>query len=354
MVAGLALVVGATHAATLPDPAGGALGGGVKPRVIVTSDIGPGGDIDDEQSMVSALLFADVIDYEALIGTPATIKEVIAAYEKDYANLNSWSRFPSAATLRALVFEGTPAVDRIIACARKTDARPLWICVWGSLGEVADAMKKAPDIRSKIRILAIARQGTGADYIQSNLGDAWWIENLKSFQGVWDGGTGAWSNVNFVNTYVAAHGNLGSWYAVQDDAISWWQGFREGDSPSFLYLLRGNPDNPDSDHWGGRFVKTTPGPNHWVDGTGTNYGEASIAKWRLNYLGEYAKRFDWAAAANPKPSSIVHKQSGAVAASRSVRRNISLDGRTLSLGRSGEVSAVLSHGRVVQRQIARR
>ena len=60
-----------TASAAGGDPhalSGGALDG-VRPRVIVSTDVG-GSDPDDFQSMVHLLVYADVLDIEGLISSP--------------------------------------------------------------------------------------------------------------------------------------------------------------------------------------------------------------------------------------------------------------------------------------------
>ena len=72
---------------------GGALAGN-RYRVIVSTDIG-GTDLDDFQSMVHLLVYADSFDIEGLIsssgisgpGRKQDIFDVIDCYEKDYDNL---------------------------------------------------------------------------------------------------------------------------------------------------------------------------------------------------------------------------------------------------------------------------
>jgi hypothetical protein len=84
--------------------------GPVKPRVIVSTDIG-GTDFDDFQSLVHLLVYADAIDLEGLIASPwgegrdrkRHLLAIIDAYEKDYPNLKTWSRdYPTPATLRSV------------------------------------------------------------------------------------------------------------------------------------------------------------------------------------------------------------------------------------------------------------
>ena len=154
----------------------------VKPRVIVSTDIG-GSDPDDFQSMVHYLMYADRFDTEGLVSSPPGterkehIHEVINEYEKDYQNLVSHSlSFPLPDTLRAVTMQGaaevSPSVgyssategsDWIIRCADLEDPRPLWILVWGSITDVAQAVHDAPHIKSKIRVYYIGSWNTSQD-----------------------------------------------------------------------------------------------------------------------------------------------------------------------------------------------
>ena len=135
---------------------------GDRPRVIVSTDIG-GSDPDDFQSMVHYLVYADAFETEGLISSPPQrgrvkdILECIAAYEKDYVNLRTWSRnYPSPDTLCRLARQG--AVDPqsgdqpatkisegaklLIERAKVEDPRPLYVLVWGSITDVAQAVHR--------------------------------------------------------------------------------------------------------------------------------------------------------------------------------------------------------------------
>ena len=78
--------------ASIPPPAAAAPNEGVRPRVVVSSDIG-GTDPDDFQSMVHLLLSADRMDLEGIVSSPygpgrvKHIHQVIDLYAQDYANL---------------------------------------------------------------------------------------------------------------------------------------------------------------------------------------------------------------------------------------------------------------------------
>ena len=102
-------------------------------------------------------------------------------------------------------------------------------------------------------------------------------------------------NVEFVAQHVAGHGALGELYVAKKRDI------KMGDTPSVLYLLRGNPDDPTAESWGGSFVKTDHGPSYWTDDPdpalleGKYNGAKSVNKWRADYLRDWQQRMDWAA-----------------------------------------------------------
>mgnify|MGYP001424064927 CR=1 FL=1 len=69
-----------------------------------------------------------------------------------------------------------------------------------------------------------------------------------------------------------------------------------GDTPSVLYFLSGDPDDPESQHWGGQFFKKSPQdrPNYWHDApekdlsmNGKN-GAVTVNRWRTEYLTDWA------------------------------------------------------------------
>ncbi len=291
-----------------------------RPRVIVSTDIG-GSDPDDCQSMVHYLLYADRFDTEGLISSPpgvgrqAHILEVIAAYEKDFARLVSRSSsYPSADALRALAKQGAadPSPSRgysaptegskwIVRCADSTDSRPLWILVWGSITDVAQAVHDAPRIKDCIRVYSIGSWNTSQDpnarnYLYDKHPDLWWIENNSTFRGMYNGGnqSGDLGNATFVAEHVRNRGALGDFFHGKKADI------KMGDSPSVLYLLFGNPDQPAEQHWGGMFQATEHGPHYWTDLADPHYregrydGAKTVNLWREAYLRDWQARMDWA------------------------------------------------------------
>lgn len=322
----------------LDHPPGGALSGET-PRVIVLSDIGTKPDPDDFQSLVHLLLYADVIDIEGLIGSTKwrgdnmeAIREGITAYEEDYANLQSHSQnFPTPDYLRSATKKGAtqPAPDQgyrtkgtegsnwIIERAHADDPRPLWITVWGAITDVAQAVHDDPSIKEKIRVYSIGSWNTtqdqaARDYLYDHHTDLFWIESDEAFRGMWAGGdqSGEFAGEAFVKKHIKGHGALGGYYWEHRSAPpvaknpKWDYYLREGDTPSWLYLVRGDPDDPEKEHWGGQYKKKDHGPNYYTDHPDPKYqeliegkyykGVKTINKWRKDYLLEMKKRMDWA------------------------------------------------------------
>ena len=291
-----------------------------RPRVIVSTDIG-GSDPDDFQSMVHYLMYADRFDTEGLVSSPPGkgrkehIFEVINEYEKDYPNMVSHSqKFPLPDMMRTLAKQGaeepapsvgyssaTEGSDWIIRCADSSDSRPLWILVWGSITDVAQAVHDAPRIKAKIRVYYIGSWNTSQDpnarnYLYNNHADLWLIESNSTFRGMYVGGAQSddLGNLSFVEQHVRHHGALGDYFYGKKADI------KMGDTPSVLYLLNGNSDQPTEPHWGGMFRATEHGDQYWTDRTDEQYreekydGARTVNVWRENYLRDWQTRMDWA------------------------------------------------------------
>lgn len=100
-------------------------------------------------------------------------------------------------------------------------------------------------------------------------------------------------NLQFVEQHVKGHGALGDlfWEKKRD--------IKMGDTPSVLYLLDGNPDNPEGESWGGSYIKTGHGEHYWTDNPADSLmlnerqGAKTVSKHRKDYLSDWAKRMDW-------------------------------------------------------------
>ncbi len=290
-----------------------------KPRVIVSTDIG-GSDPDDYQSMVHFLLYADLFEIEGLISSPPKqgrkehIEEVLHAYAKDFQNLKNYSAgFPRPASLFKVTKQGatdpqpgavpeefSEGAGWIVKQAMKKNKKPLYILVWGSITDVAQAVHRVPEIKKSIRVYSIGSWNTvqdqnSRDYLYNYHPDLWWIENNTSFRGMYMGGYQEqdYSNISFVEKNVKGHGALGNifWEKKKD--------IKMGDTPSVLYMLQGDPDNPEAESWGGSFVKTGHGENYWTDNKADSliengrHGARTVNQYRREYLDDWAKRMKW-------------------------------------------------------------
>ena len=237
-------------------------------RVLVSSDIG-GTDPDDNQSMTHLLMYSDLFDLEGLVssasygpGSKEEFLRMIDVYEQDYPVLKQkYRKLMKPDDLRALCKQGrkglasyegfdtpTEGSEWIVKCARRKSNRPLYVLVWGTLEDVAQALHDAPDIADKIRVYWIGgpnkKWGVNAyTYVARNFPDLWMIENNSSYRGF------------ICNIEVEGAGNLGK------DFKNYYEGkIKMGDTPSLLYMMNGDPADPEGESWGGSFEKITESP----------------------------------------------------------------------------------------------
>lgn len=301
------------------EPQGGALAG-ERLRVLVSTDIG-GSDEDDIQSMIHFLMYADLFDIEGLVSSPphagrkADILSVIDAYEEDYPALLSQSdTFPTPDDLRAITLQGaidpapeqgfsesTEGSDWIIQRAHYDDPRPLYVLVWGSITDVAQALHDDPSIKETIRVHFIAswnrvQDPHAFDYIDRHHPDLWMIRDETTFRGWYMGGNqeGDLGNRSFIETHIAGRGALGRMF------VPLLRGeIKMGDTPTVARLLRGVPDDPTQPSWGGRFVPHPQRAQWWVDVTdpewseGNRPGAKTVNRWREDYLRDWQSRLEW-------------------------------------------------------------
>lgn len=283
-----------------------------KPRILISTDIG-GTDPDDNQSMMHYLLYCNEFDCEGLISSPSfgegnksEILRMIDIYEQDLPKLrkhNSEAKlpnafYPSPEYLRSITKQGrhgtvpfagyatpTEGSQWIVRCANKQTHRPLYVLVWGGLDDVAQALHDAPEIAKKIRIYWIGgpnkKWGINAyTYIIENFPDIWMIENNSTYRSFiakykkpdqWNGG--------FYDYYVKGRGYLGA------DFYNYLQGKPKlGDTPSLLYMMDGNPGNPEKESWGGSFERYSYTPRRVFHHTTTAQDTAqiySIIEWHV-------------------------------------------------------------------------
>ena len=315
-------------------------------RVLISTDLG--GDPDDTQSLVHLLHYSDVLRLEGIVSTAgpgsapraAVIREWVRRVDLDHLRARGYAELMSEPEVLPLVKQGATdavhpwagadtegsrwLVERANAPDPEGKGRLLWVLVWGSLTDVAQALYDDPGIARKIRIYAIGSSNTTNDpesreYVYRFMAerhlDLWWIENgilprlsHDTFRGYYLGGdqSGVWGNRTFVENVIRGQGTthagefadpLGDAFPVAD----WPEGvLKEGDTPTFLYLLSpviggvGDVDDPAAESWGGRFRRPDSEryPNYWVDlDAPAEECQATISRWRVDYLSDWKRRW---------------------------------------------------------------
>lgn len=253
-----------------------------KPRVLISTDIG-GTDPDDNQSMAHLLTYNDLFELEGLVSSPsygsgskAEILRMIDLYEKDLPKLQQHKKgFLAPDYLRSITKQGrrgaapyqgyadaTEGSEWIIKCAKKESTQPLWILVWGGLEDVAQALHDAPEIQSKIRVYWIGgpnkKWGVNSyAYLVEHFPKLWFIEVNSTYYGFFSNNAvlDSVKTTDYYDKYIQAAGFLGL------DFKNYYEGnVKMGDTPSLLYLMDGDPNQPMRENWGGSFepIKYSP------------------------------------------------------------------------------------------------
>lgn len=301
-------------------------------RVIILTDIssleGGVGEPDDTQSLIRFLLYADEFDVEGLAATytshgrrtnPQYIRQVLTAYGEVLPMLRKHNAgFPSMDELMSKVCCGsntiglehvgangdTESSEQIIRAADREDERPVWVLIWGGSIDLAQAIWKichtrdeeqARLFKKKLRVYAISDQydRTG-QWIRTEHPDIFYITADISFRGMYRGGDERYCQAEWIRENIC-RGPLGSLYPIYDGGDPWGEvrGLKEGDSPSFLYLLDsspGNPENPVLPGWGGQFVQRG---RQYFDLPDRDAAMESVYRWREAYQKDFAQRIKW-------------------------------------------------------------
>ena len=178
-----------------------------KNRAIILTDIGA--DPDDSESMVRLLLYSNEIDIEGLIATtscwqktiihPEYIKSIVNAYGKVQPNLIKHEPgFPGAESLLKKIKNGiaeygmqgvgegkdSAGSEWIIKVLEEKDDRPLWICVWGGVNTLAQALydikktkteAEAKKLIAKLRVYTISDQDDSGVWMRKNFPELFYI-----------------------------------------------------------------------------------------------------------------------------------------------------------------------------------
>lgn len=298
-----------------------------KLRVVIMTDIG--GDPDDEQSLVRLLLYACDFDLEGLVTglghghssntRPDLIRQYVGAYGQVLPSLRRHrADYPSEEYLLGLVKKGrdiepsaigegkdSEGSDWIIRVLEKPDPRPVWFPMWGGPRELAQALWRIEKTRSatelaaikrKIRIHSIADQDGTAGWIKKSHPDVFYVFSQRLFRGIYEGDQSLVS-LEWVNSHVReGHGPLGALYP---EGAHGKIGVKEGDTPSFLYLVPcglSDPEHPEWGGWGGRFRSTGHGANY-IDAADRHAGKDdslwTVARWRQACQNAFQARMEW-------------------------------------------------------------
>ena len=299
-----------------------------KPRIVAMTDIG--GDPDDRQSIVRFLLYSCDFEVEGLCTgfghghyettRPELIRQAVDAYGKVLPNLRKHRPdYPSHQRLVDLIKDGhngdphkvgpgmdSEASEWIIKVLERDDPRPVWFSIWGGPRELAQAIWKVQTTRStkelaalkrKIRVHSIADQDRTAEWVKQHHPDVFWIYSNRLFRGIWKEGDQSIVSPEWLSKHVLAdHGPLSPLYPPK---AAGKDGVKEGDTPSFFYVLPdglSDPEHPEWGNWGGRFRRSGRG-NEYVPAEDSMDGAPdmlyTIHRWRRAYQNDFEARMDW-------------------------------------------------------------
>lgn len=330
-----------------------------KARLVVLTDIE--NEPDDAESMVRLLVYSNHYDLEGLIATTSThlrdrtaehrIRQIVEAYGQVRDNLlRHEPGFPTEDYLTAIIKKGMPKYglsgvgpgmdsegsDWLIEVVDRPDDRPVWVTVWGGANVLAQALWKVRQTRTpaelerfvaKLRVYTISDQDDSGPWIRKEFPGVFYIVSPGEYyrHTTWSGISGEpWyhfasgADTSIVRNpwlrahIIEGHGPLGAEYPEVEYAM-------EGDTPSFLSLIRNGlnvPERPDYGGWGGRYElyrpRFLPYRNYewyepetrpiWTDAMDEVRGKdgriyidnhATIWRWRDHYQNDFAARMDW-------------------------------------------------------------
>jgi len=301
-----------------------------RPRVVVTTD----GEIDDRDSMIRFLLYANEFEIEALIYNSSRfhwlgnawagtewISDEIDMYSRVYPFLRqNADGYPTPEFLRSRTYVGnitnvsemeqdTPGADRIVNVLLDDRPGPVYLQAWGGTNTIAKALstiqKQHPDQVDRVSQKAIIyiildQDDTFRKYVEPNWPKLQVLGSFRQFGVIAFG----WRNqippayrVFFERPWLEGHisnsrGVLAGAYQSQDGAFR-----SEGDSPSFMHQIEvglRSREHPSYGGWGGRFVEEKPGQtNVWKDAEDDGNLGKPIWRWAEAFQNDFAARADW-------------------------------------------------------------
>ncbi len=295
-------------------------------RLVVETDA-PGGDPDDEGSLVRFFLYLNEWDVEGLIGTRAAVHsrlgisgkdrilQYIDGYETVYPNLCVHADgYPTPDYLRRITkqcYEGSEGRDHVIAVVDRADPRDLWYLNWGTNeeDEKPTALREALDYVKETRSDAAYRRFAGKIryvevYKQNHLGphrqalafymDTFWPDmDGGRWYHRWRPLTQHAGGFDVERDVKQHHGPLCANYTIQ----------KEGDTPTFMHLIPNGLNvsgQPQWGGWSGRYSHNDELDVWWCDQRdtwqGTTNRDNTLKRWAVHIQNEFKARAYWCVA----------------------------------------------------------
>ena len=342
----------------------------MKPRLIILTDIDNKTEIDDIQSLIRLLLYSNELDLEGIISVTSCfykkidqhnldiIEDIISRYEKVKTNLdihaqgiNIFGRKKGRDFCND-IYDNNPGVQLLVKQILKNYSRPINISLWGGGNTLVQAIdylsrtlhkEKFAFCLKKLKIYAISDQDFSTSYLRKRYGKylyyivspsyGGWLGNLTYYKATWPG----ISSDKFKHGSEDGHhkgGFSGADYSLIDntfikdkikplgilgEAYPYTKYITEGDTPSFLWLVRNglnNPEHIEYGSWGGRYEKRIPTRSEfhtkeiypiYTNSYDLVYGkdqklhyspQASIWRWREHFQNDFLMRLTWSTTDN--------------------------------------------------------
>ncbi|MBE7539040.1 MAG: DUF1593 domain-containing protein [Opitutaceae bacterium] len=176
---------------------------------------------------------------------------------------------------------------------------------------------------SRIRLCQNSWQDTGAVWLWKNVPELFFIQFRPLGAAMYLAGDPALRDGDWVRKHVSqGHGPLGAGYPPANATGKRELRVKEGDSPTFLYLLStlglSSPEHPEWGSWGGRFrLIDGGGRRHYAPAEDDLPGTVdsrkrlqwTLARWQRAFASDFAARMDWCVKpreeANHAPRAVV-------------------------------------------------
>ena len=301
-----------------------------RPRVIVTTD----GEIDDRDSMIRFLMYANEWDIEGIIYSSSRfhwlghtwsgvewINAQIGMYDRVYPSLRRHADgFPTAQQLTSRVYVGnianvgemeqdTPGADRIVSVLLDDEPGKVYLQAWGGTNTIAKALatiqREHPDQVEKVSRKAVVyiildQDVTFREYIEPNWPKLEVLASIRQFRAIaydWRRLIPLPHRVFFERPWLEGNitvdrGPLAGAYEPHEGAFR-----SEGDSPSLMHQIDvglRSLEEPSFGGWGGRFVRENPGVTSvWRGAEDDGDVYKPIWRWATAFQRDWAARADW-------------------------------------------------------------